>query len=189
MALRNAIMATLAEAESSGYDLSKRFDVGVANFWSATRQQLYRELERMEAEGLIAARVVTQGRRPTKRVYSLTDEGRMALLEFSREEPRPSAIRDELLVQVEAVSLGDAPSVRASILARRAQAEAKLASYEQAHARLRGELSEEEYLEAGARIGPYLTLLRGISFERENVRWCDLAAAVLDRRSSTQDRS
>ena len=65
MALRNAILATLAEGESSGYDLSKRFAVGVANFWTATRQQLYRELEKMETEGLIAARVVQQVRRPT----------------------------------------------------------------------------------------------------------------------------
>jgi len=45
--------------------LQKRFDVSVANFWSATPQQLYRELDRLEAEGLVDAHVVRQQRRPT----------------------------------------------------------------------------------------------------------------------------
>ena len=183
MALRNAIMATLAEGESSGYDLSKRFDVGVANFWTATRQQLYREPDKMEAEGLIVATVVTQERRPTKRVFSLTDAGRSAILDFSQGEPRPIAIRDELLVQVEAVALGDPGAVRASILRRRARSQAKLLAYEQAFERLRDGLSVEEYVASGERIGPCLTLMAGISFERENVRWCDLAAEALGRRS------
>ena len=49
MALRHAVLAALLEGEASGYQLAKRFDVSVANFWSATPQQLYRELERMES--------------------------------------------------------------------------------------------------------------------------------------------
>ena len=54
MALRHAVLAALLEGEASGYQLAKRFDVSVANFWSATPQQLYRELDRLEAEGLSA---------------------------------------------------------------------------------------------------------------------------------------
>ena len=181
MALRDAIMATLASGEASGYDLSKRFDVGVANFWTATRQQLARELDKMEQEGLIRARVVEQERRPTKRVFALTDAGHAAIFAFSLHEPRPSAIRDDLLVQVETVSLGDLHSIRRSIVARRALSVSKLAAYERANERLRGTLTHDEYLSAGERIGPYLTLLRGILFERENLRWCDIAAEALDR--------
>ena len=51
-------MAALSYGESSGYDMAKTFDVTVANFWTATPQQLYRELDKMEAAGLIEARVV-----------------------------------------------------------------------------------------------------------------------------------
>ena len=40
-------MAALLEGEASGYDLAKGFDASVANFWAATPQQLYRELDRM----------------------------------------------------------------------------------------------------------------------------------------------
>ncbi|MET9871286.1 PadR family transcriptional regulator, partial [Streptomyces sp. NPDC006386] len=33
------------------------------------------------------------------------------------------------------------------------------------------------------RIGPYLTLLRGMSFERENLQWGDMALRRLDQRA------
>ena len=58
MALRDAVLAALLEGEASGYDLAKRFDRSVANFWTATPQQLYRELDAMATDGLIEARVV-----------------------------------------------------------------------------------------------------------------------------------
>ena len=40
MALKHAVLAALLEGEASGYELSKRFDVSVANFWPATPQQM-----------------------------------------------------------------------------------------------------------------------------------------------------
>src|SRR6266545_2690253 len=98
MALRNAVLAALLEGEASGYDLAKNFDASVANFWMATPPQLYRELDRMASEGLIDARLVRQERRPNKRLFSLTEAGRRALRDFTAEPPRPTAIRDELLV-------------------------------------------------------------------------------------------
>src|SRR3954453_2100256 len=75
MSLRNAVLAALLEGEASGYDLAKGFEASVANFWMATPQQLYRELDRMEQAGLVSARVVRQERRPDKRLFSLTEAG------------------------------------------------------------------------------------------------------------------
>ena len=57
MALKHAIIASLEEQEASGYELSKRFDVSVANFWPATPQQIYGELDRLEADGLLFYRI------------------------------------------------------------------------------------------------------------------------------------
>ncbi|MCT9929840.1 PadR family transcriptional regulator [Planotetraspora sp. A-T 1434] len=184
MALRNAIMATLLEGEASGYDLAKEFDTSVANFWMATPQQLYRELEKMEADGLIQARVIQQERRPNKRLFSLTDAGRRALHDFTAEPPRPGAIREELMVQVQAVDAGDAEAVRAAIIERKEWAQAKVARYERLRTRLLDGRSEEEFLAHAERVGPYLTLLRGLSFEQENVRWAERALTVLERRST-----
>ncbi|WP_371552294.1 MULTISPECIES: PadR family transcriptional regulator [unclassified Streptomyces] len=189
MALRNAVMAALLEGEASGYDLAKGFDASVANFWMATPQQLYRELDRMESEGLIEARLVRQERRPNKRVFSLTEAGRSALRDFTAEFPKPTAIRDELLVKVQAVDSGDEEAVRAAIAERLEWARAKLARYERLRDRLLDGRTEDEFLAGSERVGPYLTLMRGRSFEEENIRWGERALRVLEQRASVRQQA
>jgi DNA-binding PadR family transcriptional regulator len=184
MALRNAVMAALLDGEASGYDLAKGFGAGLANFWTATPQQLYRELERMEADGLIQARLVRQERRPNKRLFALTDAGRQALYEFTAAAPRPTAIRDELTVKVHALDSGDGQSVRASIVERKLAAEVKLARYARLRARLLDGRSEDDYVAHAERVGPYLSLLRGVAFEEENIRWAEQALRILEKRSA-----
>lgn len=182
MALRNAVLATLLEGEASGYDLAKGFDASVANFWLATPQQLYKELERMSAEGLIETRVVEQERRPNKRVHAITPAGRAALHEFVAEPAKPTAIRDEMMVKVQAMDTGDAPAIRDAVAAKLEWSKAKLARYERLRGRLLDGRSEQAYLTEVERIGPYLSLLRGIALEQENIRWAEFVLPVLDRR-------
>ncbi|WP_189785704.1 PadR family transcriptional regulator [Streptomyces capitiformicae] len=185
MALRNALMAALLEGEASGYDLAKAFDATVANFWMSTPQQLYRELERMEAEGLVTARVVEQERRPNKRLFSLTEAGRKAVRAYTAEPlGKPAVIRDELLVKVQCLDAGDMEAVRTAIAERMEWATAKLARYERLRQRLLDGRSEDAYFAEAERIGPYLTLLRGMSFERENLQWGDMALRRLEQRTA-----
>lgn len=187
MALRNAVMAALLDGEASGYDLAKAFDASVANFWMATPQQLYRELERMEGDGLIAARVVEQERRPTKRLFSLTEAGLAAVRAYTAESPaRPTAVRDELMVKVRCADAGDLGAVRTAVAQRIEWATAKLARYERLQARMLNGRSEEQYFAGAERVGPYLTLLRGMAFERESIRWGELALRVLEERSAVR---
>jgi DNA-binding PadR family transcriptional regulator len=182
MALRHALLATLLEGEASGYDLSKAFDASVANFWMATPQQLYRELDAMQTQGLVTARVVEQDRRPNKRLYRLTDAGLAALREFTAHPAKPTAIRDELLVKVQAADIGDSPAVRAEIAHRLELSRTKLARYDRMRARMLAGRTEEEYFAEIDRVGPYLTLMRGRAFEKENIRWAERALEVLEKR-------
>ncbi|GAA1608237.1 PadR family transcriptional regulator [Actinoplanes couchii] len=182
MALRNALLAALVDRESSGYDLAKQFRSSVANFWTCTPQQLYRELEKMEAEGLLSARVVKQDKRPDKRIFSVTAEGRAALHAFTRRSPKPTTVRDELLIQVESLAHGDVASIRESIRTQLAASRVRLDGYQKRLADILGSRTDAEFLATGTRIGPYLTLHRGISFERENIAWAELALDVLTRR-------
>ncbi|MFG2472253.1 MULTISPECIES: PadR family transcriptional regulator [Streptomyces] len=185
MALRNAVMAALLQGEASGYDLAKAFDATVADFWMSTPQQLYRELERMEAEGLVTARVVEQKRRPNKRLFSLTEAGRTAIHAYTAEPlGKPAVIRDELLVKVQCLDAGDMEAVRTAIAERTEWATAKLARYERLRQRLLDGRSEEAYFAEAERIGPYLTLLRGMAFERENLQWGDMALRRLEQRTA-----
>ncbi|MGN9763264.1 PadR family transcriptional regulator [Streptomyces sp. SD31] len=181
MSLKYAVLAALRDGEASGYELSKVFDVSFANFWPATPQQLYRELERLERDGLVEARLVQQERRPNKRMFTLTAAGREDLRAFAAEPPRrPTAIRDELLIKLQAME--DPEATRALIEERMTWARGKLDRYERVRGRLLDGRSEEEYLRDSDHIGPYLTLLRGISFEEENLRWCERVLAVLKQR-------
>ncbi|OBG28830.1 PadR family transcriptional regulator [Mycobacterium sp. 852002-51057_SCH5723018] len=182
MSLRDAVLAALLEGEASGYDLAKGFDASVANFWMATPQQLYRELDRLAEQGLIQARVVHQERRPNKRMFSLTEAGRDAIRQFTARPPKRSVMRDDLLVKVQAADAGDAQAVRGFILELLHRANAKSQRYERLRDRLLGGRDEDEYLAQTDRVGPYLTLLRGISFEQENIRWAERALAIIEDR-------
>lgn len=186
MSLRDAVLAALLEGESSGYDLAKVFDASVANFWMAAPQQLYRELEGLAEQGLIQARIVQQERRPNKRMFSLTDAGHEAIRHFTRRAPKPSVIRDELMIKVQGCDAGDIEAVRDFIIERREWAEAKVQRYERIRQRLLDGRGEEAYLSAAERVGPYLTLLRGICFEEENIRWADRALAIIEQRQGAR---
>jgi DNA-binding PadR family transcriptional regulator len=183
MSLRYAVLAALLEGEASGYELSKTFDVSLANFWPATPQQLYRELERLAQDGLVRARTVQQERRPNKRMFTLTEAGRAELSAFAAEPPRrPTAVRDELLIKIQAMDGGDPDVTRALIEERGCWARGKLDRYRRVRDRLLAGRTEEEYLRTADRVGPYLTLMAGIAFEEENVRWCERVLAILEQR-------
>jgi DNA-binding PadR family transcriptional regulator len=189
MALGHAVLAALLEGEASGYELSKRFDVSVANFWSTTPQQLYRELERLENQGLLAARVVEQPRRPNKRLFSLTDAGRDELYAFTTRPARTTAIRDDLLVKLQALDAGDPDAVMVALAERLEQARAKLDLYERLRDRLLGDLDEATYLRDGKRVGPYLTLMAGRMFEQQSQVWITTVLEILAERSGQQRAS
>lgn len=58
----------------TGYDLVKRFDQSVAHVWHAPHSQIYPELRKLEAGGLITAESQPRGR-AVKRVYSIAEDG------------------------------------------------------------------------------------------------------------------
>ncbi|QNA71716.1 PadR family transcriptional regulator [Streptomyces sp. So13.3] len=190
MALRHAVLAALLDGEYSGYQLAKAFDIGVGNFWHALPQQLYAELTKLEKEGLVAGRQVVQESRPNKRMFHVTDAGLAELEAFAAAPSKPSVIRDDLLVKVQAVDrVGTAP-VLEQLQERAAAAEAKIELLGKLLHQLRGDADEEEFLRHGERIGPYLTCLRGLAFEQDHRDWCLRIAAVLrDRGLETGRRA
>lgn len=183
MALRHAVLAALLDGEASGYELAKRFDVSVANFWSATPQQLYRELERLHQDGLLRARAVQQQRRPTKRIFALTAAGREELRDFVLRPAKPAALRDDLLVKLHAADDGDASAVTEALATRLGKARVKLASYDRLREDLLAGRSEDEYLRDADRVSPYLTLMGGRMYEQQNIRWCEAALEILQQRA------
>ena len=178
MALEHAILVSLAEKASSGYDLARRFERSIGQFWSASHQQIYKVLARMEADGWVAARVVAQDGRPDKKVYEVTDAGRAELRDWLA---RPSAVdvaRSELAVKIRAASHGDAGELAAEIRRHRDAHAERLDGYT--------ENEKQEFPDPGrlrgARLHQWLVLRGGIALERTLVDWYDDVLAALPTR-------
>ena len=79
MSLRYALLALLRVGPLSGYDLQKQFSLSVGHVWHAPDSQIYPELKRMVADGLIEDESIPWGANSTKTQYSITREGKAAL--------------------------------------------------------------------------------------------------------------
>lgn len=82
MSLPYGLLGLLTYRESTGYELTKMFEDSLNNFWYAQSSQIYRELDRMETMGWVYSKNVVQDKRPNKRVYAITEDGRDVLAEW-----------------------------------------------------------------------------------------------------------
>ncbi|GJF33065.1 PadR family transcriptional regulator [Kitasatospora sp. NE20-6] len=103
MSLPHAILTALLEKPSSGLELTRRFDKSIRYFWSATHQQIYRELGRLEKDGLIRA-VPQPPSRGRRKEYEVLPEGRTALAAWITEPQDPKPARDPLLLRLRAAA-------------------------------------------------------------------------------------
>ena len=171
MALSHTILATLGDEAYSGYDLWKKFTECTSHYWKASQQQVYRELSKLETQGAIAPKIVSQENRPDKKLYRVTPLGKEILTTWIAEPSEPMAIREELLVKVLASHLV-APEVIIDELKRRQEIhQEKLAAC----------LAKEQEMlqESSLNKHVYLTLRRGIRYESEWVEWCEEAIEVI----------
>lgn len=83
MTLRSALLALLSSGPLTGYDVAKHFSSSVGHVWHAPDSQIYPELRKMLAEGLLSSQSVPWGTRgATKTEYALTPDGEDALREW-----------------------------------------------------------------------------------------------------------
>jgi DNA-binding PadR family transcriptional regulator len=97
MSLRHALLDLLADEPMSGYDLTRLFSVSLANVWPAQHSQIYPELARLTADGLIAQ--TGEGPRGRK-VYQTTPAGQEALRSWLRDTEPDYSVRYEALLRV-----------------------------------------------------------------------------------------
>jgi DNA-binding PadR family transcriptional regulator len=135
MSLPHAILTALLEKPSSGLELARRFDKSIGYFWSATHQQIYRELGRLEADGLIRAVPVERTARGQKKSYEVLAAGRAELARWTAEPQDPRPQRDPLMLRLRAAAVvgaaGIEPELRRHLELHRRQ----LAEYEEIEAR------------------------------------------------------
>lgn len=105
MSLPHAILTALLEKPSSGLELTRRFDKSIGYFWSATHQQIYRELGRLEGEGHIRALPSEQPARGQKKSYEVLPAGRAELARWTAASQDPKPHRDVMLLRLRAAAV------------------------------------------------------------------------------------
>jgi len=131
------ILGLLSSKPRTGYDIKQATDRSTRFFWGASYGQIYPELRRLEAAGLVRSREEPRGEVP-RRVYRLTAAGRRAFESWLAEPGDQYEVRDEGLLKL---FFGEAmPPERLAQLAQR-----RRAWYEEAAALFRG---------IGAQVGP-----------------------------------
>jgi len=100
VSLKYAILGYLSSGAGSGYDLVQQLDGGLGWFWAASHSQIYPELRRLEAAGLIAGTATTVGERLEKRVYDLTGDGADDLQRWTARPPEYRPNRDPERLQL-----------------------------------------------------------------------------------------
>jgi len=93
------ILGLLTDRPRTGYEIKQIVDRSTRFFWAASYGQIYPELRRLEAEALVEGRSAPTGKR-ARRVYSLTEKGREALLRWLRGSETRMEIRDESLLRI-----------------------------------------------------------------------------------------
>ncbi len=101
MSLAHVILGLLQQQERTGYDLKTQcFDDCIAHLWPADQAQIYRTLDKLEAQGWITCTVEIQHDRPNRKVYQITEAGKAVLNQWlGTHQPLP-ILREPLVVQL-----------------------------------------------------------------------------------------
>ena len=175
MSLSHAVLTSLLEKSSSGYDLARRFDKSIGYFWHATHQQIYRELARMEAAGWIASSAAPDAGKTRKRSYRVLPAGQQELLRWAAEPSAPLDLRDEFMVRLRADAAIGPLGLETELQRRIAQHQDKLQTYREIEQR---DFGPERALSREARIH-HMILKKGILYEEGSIAWAQQMLAVL----------
>lgn len=113
MSLRYALLALLRVGPNSGYDLQKKFDTSVGHLWHAPDSQIYPELRKMEAAGLVEAEEQTRGERGKRRMYHVTPAGEADYLAWMNGPLSYSRVREPATLKASYLEAADQGAARA----------------------------------------------------------------------------
>jgi DNA-binding PadR family transcriptional regulator len=181
MALAHAILATLLDQPYSGYDLRRRFEGSVGFFWQASFQQIYRELGKLEEQGLVQSEAIAQQGRPDKRIFAVTADGEAFLQTWIQTPCEMAPIRDDLMVKMFAGFVVPRAEILKELQEHQVLHQERLAIYQQIR---QNAFAKPEQL-PDQELFRYLTLCGGIQYERGWLNWCKEAMAILAKHSAS----
>jgi PadR family transcriptional regulator, regulatory protein AphA len=166
MSLRYGLLDLLAGEPMSGYDLSRYFARSMGNVWPAQHSQIYPELGKLAAQGLITQ--TGEGPRGRK-LYQTTPEGVEALRTWIRTSEPDYSVRDEALLKM--FCLWVLPTEEALAYLERDRAE-----YVRHVEQIETALATKDWAADPTTRASRLTIEFGRRFYRMQIEWIDWAA-------------
>lgn len=100
MSIKYAILGLLSWKPATGYELKKIFENSSAMYWSGNNNQIYKSLVQLLDDGFVTNEIKHQESSPSKKIYSITEEGLARLKEWVLEEPEVPELKNTFLIQL-----------------------------------------------------------------------------------------
>src|ERR1700677_3910428 len=97
---REILLGILTIESMSGYDLGQTIRGSVGRFWNESYGQIYPNLKKLAADGLVSSKTERQKGKPDRHIYSITKKGRGRLTKWLAIPPQPEIPRNELLLKL-----------------------------------------------------------------------------------------
>ena len=171
MSLEFAVLGFLNYQPYTGYDLKKIFDNSIRHFWPADQSQIYRTLARLTDLGFVEMEKIPQDDRPDRKVYHITDAGRVELVKWLSANPPMSEPRSAALIQVFFAGQLSDEEILAKFEGLAALLRAVMETYDQVPARLQP--YQQEITSPREHFFWMLTLDNGLRSMRANLEWAE----------------
>jgi DNA-binding PadR family transcriptional regulator len=169
--LGHALLGLLSAQPMTGYDLTAAFDQSLANVWSARHSQIYPELAKLQAAGLIEQ--TEAGPRGSKR-YAATEAGETEVRRWLEGRAPGDTLRSERLLRVFFLWMLWPADAAAYLRDEASRHREQVERYE----RISGEIPVERH--PADRWGR-IALEAGIRYERTMAEWAEWAAVEIER--------
>ncbi len=131
MDIKTVCLGMLTDGEASGYDMKKCFESSFGHFFPAGYGSIYPALSTLARNGLVEYELVAQDGKPDRKVYSITDKGREALMEGLANANPTHKLRSEFLATLWFAHLMTAEQIEVVIKNKLADIDEFLAMIEQ----------------------------------------------------------
>lgn len=100
MSIKHAILGLLSWKPSTGYELKKIFEGSSTMHWSGNNNQIYKALVQLLDEELVTNETFHTDGSPSKKVYSITEDGLCSLKTWVMEESEASELKKPFLIHL-----------------------------------------------------------------------------------------
>jgi len=168
------ILGLLTHQDMTGYDIKKRIDTAISNFWDAGYGQIYPALKLLEKDGFVKKGLGEKSKGPNRIIYSITESGRNELMKWLSTPGEKEYVKYEILLKLFFGGLLTKAENAKRIMEFRERNKKNLdmvGLYKQSLSKVLKEDEDHYYY--------FLTVLFGEHIYKAYIEWADEAVAIL----------